>query len=421
MNYIARNTVVVSIVNLKGIANSKKINKKVKKWTVPFLLWTVLFLFYAYSWHGNIVLAGSDNIKKSSDTIRVVLVIDGKSVNVKIDDKFEILASVLGTSAKDKIVGSGSDSLMFISGSSAGIFIGNKNTMKNNLKIISKQNIIEVNSRKYRGNILVNMNQECKITVINELPLEEYLYGVVPLEISSKASFEALRAQAVASRTYAYHQKLKNKGNDYDLSSTVLSQVYGGFDKEKETANNAVDSTEGIVLVYKNEIIYSAFHGNCGGYTENSKSTWNTELPYLKSVRCSYCRDSIHYKWSCSITSENIRIALRNSGYSIGRVIDIEVIDTNSSGRVSDLEIEHADGSLKISGAKFRMSMGPNLIRSANFRVEKENSKFVFNGRGWGHGVGLCQDGAFGMAESGFNFERILEKYYHGADLVKIK
>ena len=357
--------------------------------------------------------------RKPHNLIRVGLVINEQSANIKAQGKFEMIDTDNGD-----VIATGEDSLMQLMGSNAGIFIGNKNTMKNNLRIVSK-NYIEVNGKRYRGKIFVKMNNNGKLTVIDELSMEEYLYGVVPLEISSRCSFEALRAQAIASRTYAYHQKLKNKDMDYDLTSTIYSQVYGGVDKEKEVTNNAVDSTVGMVLVYKNEIIYAAFHSNCGGYTEDSKSVWNTELPYLQSIKCGYCRDSPHYKWGCEIAPESIRIALRKSGYSVGRILDIKVLDLDRSGRISSLEIDHADGELTISGAKFRMAIGPNIIKSANFKVKTESdisgTRFVFSGRGWGHGVGLCQDGASGMAESGYSYKRILEKYYPGTDLVKIK
>ncbi|MCK4648439.1 SpoIID/LytB domain-containing protein, partial [bacterium] len=230
-----------------------------------------------------------------------------------------------------------------------------------------------------------------------------------------------LKAQAVASRTLALYRKRGERAKDYDLDATIFAQVYGGVEDEDQRTNQAVNKTRGKILTYRGKVINSVFHATCGGHTEEAKNVWlGSEEPCLKSISCTFCKNSPYYEWEKRIKERNLRNILEEKGLNLSRIKEIEITETSPSGRAIKIAIKHRKATLPLMANNFRLFVGPELIRSTLFTVSKEKSKFVFKGHGWGHGVGMCQWGARGMAEEGKDYKEILKHYYTGVKIEKV-
>lgn len=288
------------------------------------------------------------------------------------------------------------------------------------LRIVSqdRDSRLRINGKRYRDNIMV-MAKNGKMTIINELGIEDYIYGILPSEVSPSWPAESLKAQAIASRTYALKNLRRHDSAGFDICTQTHCQVYGGVETEDERTNKAVEETRGQVLVYNGQLAQTLFHASCGGHTENPKSVWNwdSEPPaYLRGVRDSFCSNSPHQNWKKLLSASFLKTRLVKAGYDIGDIKKIQLQGRNSSGRTRVVKISGTRKTVEIQAAKFRMVIDPWFIRSTWFtRVDKEGDGFVFTGRGWGHGAGLCQWGAKEMAEHGRSSEKILETYYPGA------
>lgn len=278
------------------------------------------------------------------------------------------------------------------------------------LLIESWDSPVNVDNVPYRGIIELH-NVLGKIFVINVLSINEYLYGVVPSEIPASWNIEALKAQAVSARTYTYHH-LKNGSNSiYNLDSTTKFQVYKGYSAETAETNKAVDETSGIVILYKNAPIVAFFHSACGGRTVDDKYVWNgDDKSYLKSINCPYCKNSPNYEWEERITLDQIKTALTSKYRRVGKITGVNL--KRNDGRVNLIVISHRNGAVKMSGNDFRLLFPDKKIRSLYFSAAKVNDGLILRGHGWGHGVGMCQWGAKGMAEAGRDFKDILNFYY---------
>ena len=244
---------------------------------------------------------------------------------------------------------------------------------------------------------------------IMEISLDEYLYGVVKNEMGTsyktdgkvkQVGSEALKAQAVASRTYAVYQILQNEDAEYDVTATTKDQVYRAGNVP-EIVKDAVDFTSGQVMTYDDEVICAYFFSTSGGHTESPENVWYSALPYLEGVEDPY-EPYIEGKseWTARIPA---------SKYG-----KIKVLDTDEFDRVTELKV----GSEVLTKNNIRMKLGASLIKSTWFEVEydDETDEYVFSGKGYGHGVGMSQYGAMGMAEAGFNYQEILSWYYKDID-----
>lgn len=277
---------------------------------------------------------------------------------------------------------------------------------------------VEDNMRAYRGVIELRRTDR-GITVINELGLEEYLYGVIRMEINPAWPSEAVRAQAIAARTFAVRNLGRFAREGFDLRDTVESQVYGGVTFEDPRATDAVDATRGLLLVHGGGPIFAAFHADSGGRTESNEDVWGGRAhPYLRGVDDPYSAGSPHARWAARLALSEIASRMRRGGVRISDVGGIEVLRTSESGRVLNLRVAGADGPVELSGHRFRMLTGADVIRSTMFSVRVEGTWAVFEGSGWGHGVGMSQWGARGMALRGMTFTQILRHYYTGAEIV---
>lgn len=276
-----------------------------------------------------------------------------------------------------------------------------------------------VNNKPYRGMIEIH-NILGKLNIVNVLRLDEYLFGVVPSEMSASWHHEAVKAQAVAARTYAYYHLLKKNNTAWDLDATVNFQRYKGMSVESDNTNSAVKETSGEILVYQNKPILAFFHSTCGGRTISSKYVWHGEdLPYLATTKCTFCKASPHYNWREAVSLFSIRSSLRKKYRDVAKIkkVTFKRIDD----RVIGVIIKHGNGIINMKGNEFRMLFPTKKIKSLFFNAEKTKKGLLLVGHGWGHGVGMCQYGAQGMAMQRIGYRKILKYYYKGVNIIKIK
>lgn len=254
---------------------------------------------------------------------------------------------------------------------------------------------ISINGIVYRGGFRI-INRNNSMLVINIVPLEEYLYGVVPSEMPYYWHQEALKTQAVLARTYTLNRIKSGVGKDYDLENTENSQVYKGKSAEYSSTTDAVNSTKGEVIYYENVIANVYFHSTCGGHTESPKNVWSVKSPpYLNGVECQYCKDSPWAEWERRIKREQWDEFIKDSN------IELEI---NSSGRLSRLN--------GIEGTKIRSIF--KLPSTFIVGIEVRENEVIVKGKGYGHGVGVCQWGTKKMAEVGFSYRDIISYYLPG-------
>jgi stage II sporulation protein D len=263
-----------------------------------------------------------------------------------------------------------------------------------------------VNGTHYPGNIAI-WKGAGGLYLINELPLEEYIKSVVSAEVGADWDMEALKAQAVMSRTYALFQKIQNSKASYDITSSVLHQVYKGA-QENARISYAVMNTEGEVLTYNGKLIEAFYHSTSGGLTEAPEEVFGKSYPYLKPVATT-CETSPYWIWERRVPIEEIEKALTLSG-----IQDIHPSSYTSTKRIKTVDVVHNSGTLTVKAVELRKLLGWNRLPSTNFTVSRDNGTMVFDGKGYGHGVGLCQWSALEMARSGMNYKEILSYFYPG-------
>ena len=225
-----------------------------------------------------------------------------------------------------------------------------------------------VNGKPYRGKIELH-NVAGKIYVINVVSMEHYIMGVVSAEMSPNWHIEAVKAQAVAARTYAFHTLLNKKSTSlYDLDSTTKFQVYKGMEGETKNSNLAVSQTAGQILSYNNKPILALFHSTCGGRIINNKYVWDGEdLPYLADKVVPYGKSSPHYKWETELTLYEIKKVLESRYNNIGAVTGLSF--KKHQGRVVEVIITHKNGKEKVSGNEFRMMIPSGKVKSQFFNA----------------------------------------------------
>ncbi len=300
------------------------------------------------------------------------------------------------------------------------------------------------NGKRFRGELAVTAT-DSGLLVVNELPMNEYLRGVVPLEIGSRtpAEFAAVQAQAVAARTYAY--KHLTSSHAFDMYATVQDQVYGGVDAEKPQADTAIITTADLVVLYNGQPITTPYHSTCGGSTAGVSEVWydQPDQPYLRPVSDRipgtnnfYCDPSPRFSWTQTYDAARLRAAMEKylAAYTkapktgLGKIIDIREQGRTPSGRVAALTVQTEIGSYTLRGNDIRFVLRDAkgaILNSTYFTFAKEAaggevSSLTVNGHGYGHGIGMCQWGAIGRARAGQNFRTILEIYYPGTTIGRI-
>lgn len=288
------------------------------------------------------------------------------------------------------------------------------------VRINASGSVVNINEFALTGMIDIRKNKRGSYQVINELGLDDYVRAVVGEEMSSRWPIEALKAQAVIARTYALYRKSKSASLLYDLSATVDSQMFTGDARDKQGPATAARDTEGEVLTYGGEVVETLYHSACGGETEGAKDVWDRDYPYLTSRDCPCEKESPYAKWEKPFTSKEVEKALTAGGYSAPGISRIRILDRSVTERVKMVKVHTASGGINIRGIDFRRLLGYSRLPSTAFEVRKEGQKFIFSGKGSGHGVGLCQWGAKVMADEGKGYREILEHYYPGAVLGNI-
>ena len=282
-------------------------------------------------------------------------------------------------------------------------------------------NPLEISSRSYRDQVRVLPGPNRDLWVINVLPLEDYLVGLINFEISSQWPMEAVKAQVIAARTYAFFQRRNRAGEPYDVDSGVSDQVYGGTGKEDARSRRAMEETRGELILHEGNPIFSVYSACCGGKTESGEYMWSAGFPYLRSMECAYCLDSPHFLWNYSIDGGRLASALGSGTVSGPRVLGVEIEERSPSRRVLRLWIQSENSRRLVPGKDFRRLLGYDQLRSTNFILTEKEGVFQFSGLGWGHGVGFCQWGARGMADAGMDYRTILKSYYQGVEIGKIQ
>lgn len=275
------------------------------------------------------------------------------------------------------------------------------------------------NNKKYKGRLKLKLKDNL-ILVINCLPMEEYLKGVVPKEMSASWPLEALKAQAVAARSYAYFVHLKSEEKDFDLSSSVASQVYGGISPQSSKSIQAVWDTRGEILMFKGKPVIAYFHSHSGGVLETAKNVWKVQFPYFRIKRDPYSNKIKKLEWRTEISLSKIENVLREKGFGLSRIKRVESKDVSPSGRVINFSITAENGEVLLASNNMRIWLGPSIIKSTLCSVKQVGTNLLFKGRGYGHGVGMSQWGAYDMAKEGKKYREILQFYYPGTTIKTI-
>jgi stage II sporulation protein D len=301
--------------------------------------------------------------------------------------------------------------------------------------------LLAFNGKHYRGELLF-LPSDSGIVVVNRLRMDDYLRGVVPLEIGTRDPRDsaAVQAQAVTARSYAYvHTGASSASRPYDVTASVSDQIYGGADAETAVSNAAVSTTRGLVLQYAGRVVNAPYHSACGGSTAAAEEVWRTSSePYLQPVSDRipgtdrfYCDIAPRFRWTRTLDGPTLRAALvkylgsytQTPGGYPGTPRDVQVDTRTPSGRVGTLKIATDRGNYVLRGNDVRYVLrapGGEILNSTAFTVESTPDRdgsierLVVRGTGYGHGVGMCQWGAIGRARAGQDYLTILRTYYPG-------
>ena len=341
------------------------------------------------------------------------------------------------------------------------------------------ESLVKVDQNNYRDYITF-LEKENKLSLINHIEIQHYLYGVVPREMPASWPMESLKAQALVARSFALANLNKHAKDGYNLCDTTDCQVYKAYDNEHPNTNQAVDETKGEYVYYNGKIASTPYHSTSGGYTEDSSVAWGGSVPYLISVYDMYSEGTASNIWSVKMTPLEIENKLSTIGINIGEIKDIVILNTSSANRVVELKIVGSKGDHIMNGNKMRTLLGNTTMKSTWFEIDKKGENltkkvyvmdgnlgspvevninnayildgksntssnrnnvsraigsfktinieqalsiipttFTFNGKGYGHGVGMSQHGAMEMAKLGYKYEDIIKHYYTGVDIIK--
>ena len=258
------------------------------------------------------------------------------------------------------------------------------------------------------------------LTLINWVDLESYVAGVVSGEVGAKWPLEALKAQAVAARTYVLYKKVENQLQSFDVVAGVQDQVYHGHSVQAESVLQAVAATRGQVVTYENRPIFAAYSSTAAGPTEDALYVWALDLPYLKGVDCPFDEQAPRYDWRTSFTFDFLEQQLLKEGYDVGKIATFTPYTFTPSGRVDRVRLLHSRGEIILRGQDLRRVVGYSKIFSTQFSIESLGQEVVVVGHGAGHAVGMCQWGMREMAELGYDYQSIIRHYYPHTILLPI-
>ena len=287
----------------------------------------------------------------------------------------------------------------------------------------------------YEGEFVITASGN-KLNAINVIDIEKYLRGVVPYEIGrlDESKFEALKAQAVAARTYAYKHYGSRKAQGFDIYADTRDQVYKGIHSVSDVTDKAVRETEGVVMTYNGEFITAYYHSTCGGETEGVVTWGRPNHPYLQNKPdlrpdgTPWCKESNYTEWTREFDESELRDLFQINAKeakanvpSFSSIHAMNILDTLKSGRIHTLEITTNNGKFTAKADKIRwlFKRGGTILPSSFFRIHRNGDQWILKGKGFGHGVGLCQMGARARAQAGQSYIQILTHYYPGITLEK--
>ena len=282
---------------------------------------------------------------------------------------------------------------------------------------LRSERAIRLNGREYPPPLEILRSGD-GLAIVNELPLEEYVGGVLRAEANEKWPLEMLRAQAVVSRTYAAYHRMLGAGRPYHIVASTAHQQYAGRVPAASPVWGAVRDTAGQVLLWEGEVFPAFYHTESGGYTEDPRMIFAARnMPALKPVRCDFSAGSPHFYWSLDVRLADLTETLRRNDVNVGAVTAIEIAERTPSLRAATVMVQGQNNSARLRGNDFRRMLGYDTLKSTLFAVAVDGEWAHFSGRGYGHGAGMCQWGAKGMAEQGYSAREILEFFYPGTAL----
>jgi len=296
------------------------------------------------------------------------------------------------------------------------------------LMLWSPSVFLKVDGREYRELLEIRL-ENGTLSVINHVGLETYLGGTVAAEMPAHWPMEALKAQAIVSRSYAWAQMRSSKNHPFDVVSDVRHQVYPGSSADKVRSVKAVRLTRGIILTLGGEPVETFFHSSCGGSTEVASNVWPNASSRFPSVACGFCTLSPAHDWKLDVPVVELTLRLRPFGFKGSTLEDIYVLSRSESGRALSIRLSgtmnaagDAEGDAVVLDCNtFRRIVGYSRLKSCRFTSTQTAGRVTFRGQGYGHGVGMCQWGARGMALKKWTAERILEYYYPGTQRTRLQ
>jgi stage II sporulation protein D len=351
-------------------------------------------------------------IWRKAPELQVVLLKDAKTARLALHAPYRLVNM---NSGKTLLRGNGLGETS-VSFSGSAFILGRESFRAAGVKLVCRRDgAVELNGTRYRGEVSLVAAPLNRLKALNRLSVEEYIRGVLGSEMPNYWDKEALMAQAICIRTYALDMKMSDK----KLSSLHLA--YRGTTNENWRLDKIVEETKGIVMFYKGSLFPAYFHSTCGGHTEDAAQVFgNKGLAPLSGVECGFCGKSKYYQWEADINKADIEEKLKKKYPVLKGVSAVVPANPGPGGHSSTVMIKHAGGELKMGANQFRLLVGPNVLYSTAFSARESGPVIKFTGSGWGHGVGMCQYGAEGMAEKGAQWYQILRHYYPGVEFVKV-
>lgn len=299
-----------------------------------------------------------------------------------------------------------------------GISIEGLGTVREAIEIESRLGAIRVGDRSLPGRLRAAC-QDGALFLVDDIPMEAYVAGVVSSEMPTSWGIEAKKAQAVAARSYALMRRADG-GQPFDLDATVLDQVYSGRPADA-VSTAAVTATHGQVLASGGLLVSAWYSSTCAGRSELPHNVWPERPSHGTSiVSCGFCDGSPNWSWTARITPDELLRELRADGQAPSEIRSVHLRTSTVSGRVTAFEMLTDLGSLVWSGNELRRHVGWGRVRSTRFDLSFDGNAFVLAGTGFGHGVGLCQWGAHGMERTGVDYREILDHYFPGSEVVEV-
>ncbi len=413
------------------------LNSILKYLSFSFIIVTSLFLFGCSSGRFTSRIERNSETKSASSATIRVLMDDSPESYTYVVEKPVILLKDNNSIA---LVNSGNRLKFSVIGTQLELRIAGKSYQADNFSIkpADSNNLIPFKGKEYRG-ALKFVSESRKVRVVNSVELEDYVKGVIPAEMPTsrgKAYFQALKAFAICVRTYAINN-FKGHGSSFDVYLDTRDQVYGGASAEKKISDQAAEETKDVILGYDGKPAIMYYHASCGGHTEKASNVFPVpDLPYLRGIKDGdppNCSIAPKFSWEVSFSEKTFIRRLfesnliPNEDYTLYKV---EVTNRFESGRVEDLVImltdkERYEKRIILKSNRIRYVLKPQqggILRSTLFNIfTDEKNNVIIKGKGYGHGVGLCQWGALHLSEEGKNYKSILSFYFPGTELMELR